>query len=96
MILDTKEGHSAWLDAISFLKTKEAVKALEWNNGLFKSARAHTSDIGPKGLEHFASSDGTNWDDRIAKYFKKANMKFGEKIVFVDDDWTDTIEAAMI
>lgn len=46
----TNEGKPAVDEAIAYLQTATAVGALTWNDLLGAVSKAHTDDIGPKGL----------------------------------------------
>jgi uncharacterized protein YkwD len=79
---EMKEGDNAFKEAIHFLKNLQPLKPLQWDENLYLSAQAHVADIGPKGLCLYQSSDGTEPEDRIAKYgnyedFLTENIDFG-------------------
>ena len=62
------EGDAVFKEAILFLKSLPSLPPLQWDENLCKSAQEHVNDIGPKGLLLYQSSDGTEPEDRIAKY----------------------------
>ena len=83
-----KEGDNAFKEAIHFLKNLQPLKPLQWDENLYLSAQAHVDDIGPKGLCLYQSSDGTEPEDRIAKYgnyadFLAENMILGQMMQWV-------------
>ena len=80
-----KEGESAFIDAIKYLKSLKPIPPLEWSDNLARSAQEHVNDIGPKGLIQYKSSDGTEPEDRIGK-FGKYLESLGENIDFGPND----------
>ena len=79
------EGNSVFDEAIQFLKTLSPLKPLQWDENLAKNAKEHVDDIGPKGLLLFQSSDGTEPEDRIARYGPFFDS-LGESIDFGPND----------
>lgn len=79
------EGDKVFKEAIDFLKNLSHLLPLEWDENLFKSAKAHVDDIGPKGLVLYQSSDGTEPEDRIGKYGHYIET-LGENIDFGPND----------
>lgn len=79
------EGDSVFKEAISYLKSIKPLPALEWDENLAASAMEHVSDIGPKGLLLYQSSDGTEPEDRIGKYGTYSES-LGENIDFGPND----------
>ena len=79
------EGDIVFKEAISYLKTLSPVNPLEWDDNLAASAKEHVNDIGPKGLLLYQSSDGTEPEDRIAKYGSYVDS-LGENIDFGPND----------
>ena len=79
------EGDLVFKEAIQFLKTLPSLPPLAWDNNLAKSAQEHVNDIGPKGLLLYQSSDGTEPEDRIAKYGNYSEP-IGENIDFGPND----------
>lgn len=79
------EGDIVFKEAISYLKTLSPVSPLEWDDNLAASANEHVMDIGPKGLLLYQSSDGTEPEDRIAKYGTYVDS-LGENIDFGPND----------
>lgn len=79
------EGDIVFKEAISYLKTLTPVNPLEWDDNLAASANEHVNDIGPKGLLLYQSSDGTEPEDRIAKYGSYVDS-LGENIDFGPND----------
>ena len=79
------EGDSAFQEAIMFLKKLSPLKPLQWDDTLAMSAQDHVNDIGPKGLLLYQSSDGTEPEDRIAKYGTYIES-MGENIDFGPND----------
>ena len=62
------EGDAVFKEAIDYLKSLPPLEPLEWSESLASSAMEHVTDIGPKGLLSYQSSDGTEPEDRIGKY----------------------------
>ena len=79
------EGDAVFKEAILFLKSLPSLPPLQWDENLCKSAQEHVNDIGPKGLLLYQSSDGTEPEDRIAKYGIYSES-LGENIDFGPND----------
>ena len=79
------EGEAAFIEAINFLKRLPSLQPLQWDENLALSAQEHVNDIGPKGLLLYQSSDGTEPEDRIAKYGTYTDS-LGENIDFGPND----------
>jgi hypothetical protein len=79
------EGDNVFKEAIQFLKSLPPLKPLQWDPNLTRSAQEHVDDIGPKGLLLYQSSDGTEPEDRIAKYGNYVDS-LGENIDFGPND----------
>jgi len=79
------EGDAVFKEAIQFLKSLPSLPPLIWDENLCKSAQEHVNDIGPKGLLLYQSSDGTEPEDRIAKYGNYSES-LGENIDFGPND----------
>ena len=79
------EGDGVFKEAIQFLKSLPSLPPLIWDENLCKSAQEHVNDIGPKGLLLYQSSDGTEPEDRIAKYGNYSES-LGENIDFGPND----------
>ena len=79
------EGDNVFKEAINFLKSLPPLKPLQWDENLCRSAQEHVDDIGPKGLLLYQSSDGTEPEDRIAKYGNYIES-LGENIDFGPND----------
>lgn len=79
------EGDSVFKEAIEFLKSLQPLQPLEWSDSLASSAMEHVTDIGPKGLLSYQSSDGTEPEDRIGKY-GNFSESLGENIDFGPND----------
>ena len=79
------EGDGVFKEAIQFLKSLPSLPPLIWDENLCKSAQEHVNDIGPKGLLLYQSSDGTEPEDRIAKYGNYTES-LGENIDFGPND----------
>ena len=79
------EGDNVFKEAIQFLKSLPSLKPLQWDVNLARSAQEHVDDIGPKGLLLYQSSDGTEPEDRIAKYGTYEDS-LGENIDFGPND----------
>ena len=79
------EGDAVFKEAILFLKSLPSLPPLIWDENLCKSAQEHVNDIGPKGLLLYQSSDGTEPEDRIAKYGNYSES-LGENIDFGPND----------
>ena len=79
------EGDNVFKEAITFLKSLQPLKPLQWDQNLARSAQEHVDDIGPKGLLLYQSSDGTEPEDRISKYGNYVES-LGENIDFGPND----------
>jgi len=79
------EGDAVFKEAILFLKSLPSLSPLSWDENLCRSAQEHVNDIGPKGLLLYQSSDGTEPEDRIAK-FGNYSESLGENIDFGPND----------
>ena len=79
------EGDLVFKEAIQFLKSLSPLPPLLWDQNLTQSAQEHVNDIGPKGLLLYQSSDGTEPEDRIAKY-GNFTEPLGENIDFGPND----------
>ena len=79
------EGDAVFKEAIQFLKSLPPLTPLEWDQNLATSAQEHVNDIGPKGLLLYQSSDGTEPEERIAKYGNYTEP-LGENIDFGPND----------
>ena len=79
------EGDNVFKEAISFLNSLSPLKPLEWDENLAQSALEHVTDIGPKGLLLYQSSDGTEPEERISKYGNYSES-LGENIDFGPND----------
>lgn len=79
------EGDEVFKEAIQFLKSLPPLQPLQWDENLHLSAQEHVNDIGPKGLLLYQSSDGTEPEDRIAKYGNYSES-LGENIDFGPND----------
>ena len=79
------EGDAVFKEAIQFLKSLPSLPPLKWDPNLAQSAQEHVNDIGPKGLLLYQSSDGTEPEDRIAKY-GNFTEPIGENIDFGPND----------
>ena len=79
------EGDAVFKEAIQFLKSLPPLPPLTWDQNLATSAQEHVNDIGPKGLLLYQSSDGTEPEDRIAKYGNYSEP-LGENIDFGPND----------
>jgi hypothetical protein len=79
------EGDSVFKEAITFLNSLSPLMPLEWDENLAQSALEHVTDIGPKGLLLYQSSDGTEPEERISKYGNYSES-LGENIDFGPND----------
>lgn len=79
------EGELVFNEAISFLNGLGNLDPFILDERLCKSAMEHVMDIGPKGLLSYQSSDGTEPEERIAKYGNYIES-LGENIDFGPND----------
>ena len=79
------EGEEVFNEAINYLNNLRPLQPLIWEDALAQSAQEHVDDIGPKGLLLYQSSDGTEPEDRIAKYGDYVES-LGENIDFGPND----------
>jgi uncharacterized protein YkwD len=77
----TFDGVAALDEAISFLKTKEALGPLQPSQGLACGARDHAQDMALKGTSGHRGSDGSLPNDRISRYGTWKST-VGEAIVY--------------
>jgi uncharacterized protein YkwD len=66
--LQTNEGTAAVREAIRALREQTPVSALEWSDGIFRAARDHVRDQGPRGATGHNGSDGSTMDSRLRRY----------------------------
>jgi len=66
--LQTNEGATAVREAIRALREQAPVAALEWSDGIFRAARDHVRDQGPRGATGHNGSDGSTMDSRLRRY----------------------------
>ena len=79
------EGEEVFNEAINYLNNLRPLQPFQWEEALAQSAQEHVDDIGPKGLLLYQSSDGTEPEDRIAKYGDYVES-LGENIDFGPND----------
>ena len=79
------EGEEVFNEAINYLNNLRPMQPFQWEEALAQSAQEHVDDIGPKGLLLYQSSDGTEPEDRIAKYGDYVES-LGENIDFGPND----------
>ncbi len=80
IVVNTKEGTKAVLEAIEVLKQTKPLPQLEIKKELCDSSKFHVNDTGPKGIVSHYSSNGLSPFDRISKF---GNFKsVGEVISF--------------
>ena len=79
------EGEEVFNEAINYLNNLRPMQQFQWEEALAQSAQEHVDDIGPKGLLLYQSSDGTEPEDRIAKYGDYVES-LGENIDFGPND----------
>lgn len=79
------EGEDVINEAIQFLSSLKPLQPFDLDPYLCESAKEHVNDIGPKGLLSYQSSDGTEPEDRIAKYGNYVEA-LGENIDFGPND----------
>ena len=77
----TQEGVKAVDEAIAFLKSAKAIKALRPSEGLSLAARDHVGDIGKSGITEHTGADKSTPKDRIERY-GKWEKTMGENISF--------------
>lgn len=66
--LRTNEGAAAVREAIAYLRAQRPLPPLEWSEGLWRAARDHAADQGPRGATGHTGSDGSTVDTRIRRY----------------------------
>jgi uncharacterized protein YkwD len=81
----TTEGSAAFEEAISFLKSRTALRGLNNDDILRNASKDHVLDIGSKGLTSHEGSDGSSVVERIEKYGEWdgaccENIDFGMKL----------------
>lgn len=83
--LQMNEGEFIFNETIDFLNKLTNLGPLVLDENLCKSAMDHVLDIGPKGELSYESSDGTEPEERIAKYGNYVDS-VGENIDFGPND----------
>jgi Cysteine-rich secretory protein family len=78
---NNKFAQSLYVD----LRKAKALPALTPNEKLFRSAKAHATDIGSKGLKGHNSSSGESFNKRIPK-FLSSYLGYGENISYGHDN----------
>lgn len=66
--IQTNEGPNAVREAIRALRQQQPQPALRWSKGLWRAARDHAKDQGPRGATGHDGSDGSSMDTRIRRY----------------------------
>lgn len=66
--LQTNEGPAAVREAIRALRQQQPLPPLAWVDGLWRAARDHALDQGPRGGSGHAGSDGSTMATRIQRY----------------------------
>lgn len=66
--LQTNEGPNAVREAIRALRAQAPQPPLEWADGLWRAARDHVLDQGPRGATGHDGGDGSTMDTRIRRY----------------------------
>lgn len=66
--LQTNEGATAVREAVRALRQQSPLPPLEWADGLWRAARDHALDQGPRGATGHVGSDGSSMDARIRRY----------------------------
>jgi uncharacterized protein YkwD len=66
--LQTNEGPAAVREAIRALRQQQPVPPLEWADGLWRAARDHARDQGPRGATGHDGGDGSSMDTRMRRY----------------------------
>ena len=84
------ENDNVFKKAIQFLKKLPPLKPLQWDINFALTAQEHVEDIGPKGLLLYQSSEGTEPEDKIAKY-GDYEESLGENIDFGPNDAMEVI-----
>jgi uncharacterized protein YkwD len=76
--IETKEGPSAYTEAIEYLRNQRGMPEFVWSPILMQAAKDHVNDIGPKGLVTSMGSNGSLPTNRISKYSK------------IDETWAES------
>jgi hypothetical protein len=66
--IKTKEGISAYLECIEFLKNQSPIAELIYDEEVSKAAQDHADDIGPSGVCDHKGTDDSTVDSRIERY----------------------------
>ena len=91
----TKEGRSAVEEAINALKKQDPLPMLIPMEYLYKAARDHCNDHGPKSLIGHGGTDGSSHHSRIKRY--KSNLSgTGENIAYGSMSGTEIVRDLII
>ena len=93
--IETKEGPSAYVEAIEFLRNRKGMKEFKWCEKLEAAGKEFVDDIGPKGLVSSLGSDGSLPTDRISKY-GTINETWGESNIYGGLDSKEVIERLLV
>lgn len=93
--IETKEGPSAYVEAIEYLRNRRGMKEFMWSDQLEAAGKEFVEDIGPKGLVSSLGSDGSLPTDRISKY-GTIDESWGESNIYGGLDSKEVIERLLV
>lgn len=92
----TQEGVSAVTEAIESLQEiNESLVEIYESEDLTKAARAHTFDIGPRGVASHDGNDGSNVSDRVERFCEWEGALF-ENLDFANKSGVNVVLAFLI
>ena len=91
----TKEGTSAVVEAIGFLRSQNAVPPLSPSKGMSFGAKDHLGDLRTSGASQHKGSDGSQTWDRVNRYGTWQRI-IGENISFGHDKARNIVMTLMI
>ncbi|MDR3303959.1 MAG: CAP domain-containing protein [Treponema sp.] len=95
VIMRTVEGQDGVLDCIADLAGREAMPPLASREGLFKAAKDHVLDTGPKGITGHTGSDSSTMSGRMNRYGQWGGSA-GENISYGEGSGRDIIIQLLI
>ena len=76
----TREGKSAWMEAIAFLKQQQPLSPLASHKGLQMAAQLHANDLAANDMMGHYGSNKSSMTDRILLFCERDNGELGENV----------------